>query len=383
MSKSCVIVDVGNDGVSGAVVNLSTGKDCAQFLSTVHEPVPSRDNFELKRFLDDVFSAFKTVINRLGTPSSRLVIFLASPFYASQTRIIRWQKAAPINISRSLVNQLVGEDRERFRQAEPRLYTEIINDRHEIVDGKIMQIKLNRYATANPYGQKASEIEIDNYISIGSTKILDRLRQIAQPLWHRHRLEFHSSSFVFFNLFRDWWHDVPRALLLNIGGEVTELSLVTDGVLAETVSYPLGRNSFFRQLTARLGTILAEAESLMKMYVTTDQHEAAAGKVEAVLGEIRVEWLAAFRELLRAISDNHFLADRIFLLADPVLAPVLASWIKESNFSNLVMMNRPSFEVIMFYDQAWRKLCRHGEKIIPGHYLLMDALFCDKISKVV
>ena len=182
-------MDIGDSGVGGALLVPKVDKKSVTSTSVIkfstHQELPWQDEVNLKRFLNDTASALKQVISDLLKASTsqglarprEVLCFLSAPFYASQSRVVKHISPDQFLVSAEMVDGLIKNDLETFAKNYPNLHSSIVNDHQRVIESKIMQFKLNRYPTHKPYGKEARELEIHNYVSIGSEKILSRLEE--------------------------------------------------------------------------------------------------------------------------------------------------------------------------------------------------------------
>ena len=393
MSKPALVIDLRSDCVSGALVEPKFDpKNCtvgSTLLKTSRREISSQTNFNLDRFFGDLVAALKQVLTELLTNAPRpnnLTCFLAAPFYASQTRTVKHERPAPVTVTKQLIENLVADDLRQFQASVPPLYREIPNDAHELIERKIMQIKLNRYETHSPFGQKAREIEINHYLSVGSRKVLDRFRELFRAGLPHARPVFHSFSFAFYALARDLSADdrhlsraAENTLLLDLGGEVTEISLMAQGILWETVSFPLGRNFLIRRLTETFKTVPEEALSALKIYRRGGHSQLAGKQILATLLAAGEEWLTRFKAALATLIETHLGTNKLLAVGDPETATIFLDWIKQASYRDLLISEK-GIRPTLLTDQTFSAAGRTRD--IPANFdlpLLLEIIFCDKL----
>ncbi|MEK7552504.1 MAG: hypothetical protein AAB505_00115, partial [Patescibacteria group bacterium] len=252
---------------------------------------------------------------------------------------------------------------------------------HELIEHKVMQIKLNRYVTNAPYGQHATEIEISHYASVGTERVLNRLRETFTPYLSGRTLVFHSFPFVFFTISRDLLNQ-HSALLLDVGGEVTELSLVANEVLWETVSFPFGRNFLLRRLAIELKTVPEEVISALKIYQRGGHNKLTTERINDALTECRREWLAAFKQALVALSESHFGSSQLWAVGDPLILSILLDWIKQTSYDDLLIAQR-AFKTSLLNNEILKDPCAERKiSLTTDSHLLLENIFHDRLMSL-
>ncbi len=385
------IIDIGSISVGGALVNLPRKKisqrkagTCVEIIKSVRHEAAIQENLDVRRFLAGMDTALKETLVELelsgqGRPS-RVICFLSSPFHASQTRLITHTETKPFTVTPKLVANLMAAELEKFKQTQKDLFARRGDHGHEVVENKIIQIKLNGYPTATPYRQRASEIAISNFISFTSKDVIDRFRNLIIGGWHQTRLEWHSFAFTFFNILNELLGTPQDFLLLDIGGEITELSLSWQGLLWNTASFPSGRNFVARELAREFATTGDEAYSSLKLYQSGHHRLAAAEKMAGALGPIKEKWLAAFRQSLSRVVDRSFLPANIYLVGDLDILPLFKEWLAEESFDSFAISNK-KFSVNIIAQDWIDRFCHHGPSVARDLSLMVEAIFCDKLVR--
>lgn len=386
------IFDIGSASVGAALVVPSRqGRSqrrgasvCTQIVFATRQRIILQENLELNRFLSNIAGALKLVAAavvkaRLGSPR-RLICFLSSPFYAAHTSLIKISRPAPFKITPVLVSELVSGEVERFKKQQAALFESRVGG-HEIVENKIIEIKLNGYPFDHPYDKKASEVEIADYLSIASSRVLNLFRRALILSFHLERVEFHSFALAGFAVLGNLFGPGENYIILDLGGEMTEISLVWRGVLWGTASFPLGSNSAVRRLAGEFKTSPAEALSNLHLYLKKRLDAAAAGRVEKTLvTTVKKEWLAAFRQALERLPEPYLLPANVYLVGEEGLAALFGGWLAEEEFVNLFSGGR--FSPRLLGKELLGHFCGHPPT--GGDLsLMMEAVYCDKILTVV
>jgi len=394
MSKPSLIIDIRSDSVGGALVEQKFDQEkravCSNFLKTSRREINFQTQLNLERFFSDLVEALKQVLSELITDHARpgsLTCFLSAPFYVSQTRVITQTWPEPVTITKHLIADLVEADVRQFESVTPSLYREILNDSHELIERKIMQIKLNRYETTTPLDKTASEIVISHYLSIGSERVLNRFRELFQTYLPHLRPVFHSFPFAFYIITRDssrigLSNELPseNLLLLDLGGEVAEISLVANGILWDTLSFPFGRNFLIRHLADDLRTVPEAALSALKIYRRGDANQLANDQTATALTRAGVEWLGHFKTALATLIETHLGTNTLLAVGDPIATPIFLNWIKGESYKDLLVSEK-GINSSLLTPQSFRNECSQELRNFGNDlYLLLEIIFCDKLK---
>ena len=388
MAKPVMIIDLSNDSVGGLLLDPTYDKEQAMFCSptraVTHVPLPFQPELNLERFLNQVIAALKTTLEALtrenNSRPARVVCFLSAPFYASQTRVVRHTAPEPFRVTTSLLNDLITTDLDQFIGQHPQLYSEVIEDAHQVIESKTMQIKLNRYLTHTPYDKVASEVELYHYVSIGSSRILGRFREVIQGFVHRAPIEFHSFPFALFSICRDHFGDQRYRFLIDIGAEVTEVLLLAEDILWESISFPAGRNGLIRELVKFLNTVPEEALSAFRTYRRGGQNKSTNERMVTALASFQKIWVGYFHETLQTLAGQHLIPRDILAIGDSLVAPLFLDWLKQEKYGEILVGNR-AFNTTLLTSSSLAGQCGYQLALPtePDEHLLVGSVFYDKL----
>jgi hypothetical protein len=379
--RLAAIIDIGSTSVGAALLDLSRLKKkpadpqvCAPVPFSVRHQVEFHEELNLERFMTGITGALEKAATDLlksghGAPA-KIVCFFSAPFSASQTMIIKEERPEPFTVTEKWLKEKVGAEVKKLEAALGQ----------KIYESKIMEIKLDGYQSERPFGQKAKLVEIANYVSLSTPAVEKTFRDNLIRLFHRSDVELHSFSFAFFNTIRDILGTHENMVLLDVGGEITEISLIWHGLLWTNVSYPQGRNRLFRQLTGALGLGAAETQSALKMYLEGTQHDQATEKLTAALAAPQTEWLGSFRQALDKLVENCLLPERIFIVGDPEFLPLFRRWLTETPFEGLITASK-RFNVEPLREDLLAHFCETGTGVSRDLSLMIEAIFYDRLSK--
>ena len=386
------IIDIGSTSVGGITLDYpkstkNAKEFCDRLSPTVREDISFQEDIDPPRYLEGINGALKKVARALvasgkGAPTE-VVCFLSAPFYASQTQRIKKAAAKPFLVTPKLLRDLVDEAVGRFKKNKPAFFQEPEGrnkDAHEIVESVLAKITLDGYELPDYHNQLAEELTTHHYLSLASSPILDRFRASIASAWPSAEVRFHSFAYAFYQALLGAAEGKKDFLVLDVGGEISEVSLIWQGVLLNTVSFPLGRNWLIRKLAKTLATTQAEAYSSLKLYHLKTQTPAVIEKINKVLALAKEEWFRVFRGAIEQAIDNSLLPENIFALADPVVIEIFRDWLKGKRFDNLTIGNK-NFSVNILPEDIFDRFCNHGSITTHDFTLMVEAIFCDIIKK--
>src|SRR3989344_3628965 len=237
-----VVFNIGSSSVCGALFWMRpTG--VPKIVFSVQEPIAPQAEVDPENFLALTLKALdvagaQIARSGIGAPK-KIFCVLSSPWYVSQNRIIRLEKSAPFVFNAKLADGLIDREIKLFEEEHMAAYLESGNKVRPI-ELKNIKTMLNNYEVLDPYNQKAKELEMTMFVSMGGEDVLSRMEDILSRHFHRKQVKFSSFLMASFTVVRDMYVHQDDFLLVDIGGEVTDISMVKKNLLRESMSYPMG-----------------------------------------------------------------------------------------------------------------------------------------------
>ncbi len=257
---------------------------------------------------------------------------LAAPYYLSHTALIKFQEKEAFTVTPKLVADLMSGYRQST-DPEYEAHDEAkIGASHRVVGERVVSIKVNGYTTAAPYGKRATRIDL----SVFKTDIASALANTLEREIRKHvscPISFEPLSLAVYVALRDHVRFTPDFLFVVVGNEVTDVSLVRDFTLLETVSFPFGRLALIRHISRSLQTSSELVQSALMMYVKNAMNEAEKSRMNGALGTGATRWFPAFEKALVELSDESTVPSEVFLVADADVQLVIKNYIETDSFS--------------------------------------------------
>ncbi|TRZ53327.1 hypothetical protein D4R99_01060 [bacterium] len=310
------MVDIGSSSVGAAAVLLSSGYKPKVFYS-VREEMIFQKNFSFERFASSMLKTLGKVLTDISVvklpdhSGKTFSCFLSSPWYASQTIILEKKTDVPVMVDEKFLYELQKKEIEDFKVRE----IEKIGRDAVILETKTIQTKLNGYETGDPFGKKAQEIEVAIYASISSEKIVKAITERVKKVFHMSSPQFYSFSLASFTAIRDMFHE-KNFLFMDISGEASDLSVVRNHILEETIAFPIGKNSVIRKIAEETALDFQESASLFRMVKDEDLEKTAGRKIKKAMLAAGKEWILSFQNALSSASTEESFPKDIFVTAD-------------------------------------------------------------------
>lgn len=307
-----IVFHIGSASVGAGLLRLECGKG-PHVMYSLRELIPYRDSVAPERFIADMLGALKKVNARISSEALQAVghkfkakhvyYVLSSPWTVTQAKVASIREQKPFVLTKARVDHIVDS---QTKAAEGL----------QLFEKRVVDVKLNGYQIADPYGKKARSADISLFMGFVPKTILNGVIDSAARTYHPKDTRLASFALASYLAARDIFHDQSDFIFLDIGGELSDVSVVRDGAVVETASFPLGRNSIIRKLQVDLGISAEEVISLVRTYEEGVADESLAAGLRPVLDAATTAWMSGFREALDRIASGKTLPRQAYLVVN-------------------------------------------------------------------
>ncbi|MBU1557888.1 hypothetical protein KKC45_02910 [Patescibacteria group bacterium] len=385
------VFDIGSASVGGALVLLSEGKK-PKILYSTRKQMSFQDSLDIKKFTTSMLLSLAETVSDLEKVGFSHLNFLkvknkgirecfcffSSPWNVSYTKIIEVNKENPFTVSSELIDSFVRKEEEDFLNSELDILDK--NNGAELMDRKIIQFKLNGYKVNNPYRKKINSAEVSLFLSVANKNILDKVENAIGKSFHLEKLHVHSFTLAGFLSLRDLFDGEDDFIFLDVSGEVTDISFVKDGVIRETQTFPLGRNSFIRKIIKEFNNTYGLSVSMIKSLQSGELDEVTKTKLNNSLLEVKKQWSDFLERGMLELSDGSILPKNIFILADDDIGKLLKELVEEEKFVKLVFPDYNKVaNPILINSQKIDDFCNFGGNKDKDVFLGIETLFINRL----
>ncbi|MBI4114505.1 MAG: cell division FtsA domain-containing protein [Candidatus Niyogibacteria bacterium] len=289
-------------------------------------------------------------------------VLLASPWYFSQTRIVTIKKDIPFVADKKTLKESLDKETETFlADAGERFSGE--KGEYRIVEMSFMRILMNGYEVNEFLNKHARELTLDMYISLSLRKFIEGVDHVITSHFSPREILFYTAPFVFFKTIKQFWsHDAGQnifdvdegVVVVDIGGEVTDVTIIRKGIIEETFTFGKGMHFIVRRIASAFSLSPKDAFSLFRAW---EKDEVAASKktsIESLVVSAIQEWRALFEKVLREASDHILLPANIIVAGEGAYLSGFSKALQGPSFQEFVLQHQ-SFRVTVLEP----KLIRH------------------------
>jgi len=388
-SELAIVFHIGSSSVAAGLVRLHKGK-IAHVIYTIREEIAYRDTVLAERFLNDMIEALKRVNARLAKEGivhlkftefgslkpQRIFYIFSSPWSVTQTKIATIQKTEGFVVTKELIDT-VSLEQERIFETEM-LGKADLADKLQTVEKRVVQIKLNGYEVEDPYGKKATRADISLFMSLIPKAVVDKVFDVSMATYHAKDTEIFSFPLVSFSVLREVFHTEKDFICVDVGGELSDVSVVRDGLIIETASFPQGRHFLIRKIKEAFSTSPEQALSLIRLYLAGHAENNIEEKLKPIIDQASKEWSASLHKTLTDISLKVALPTHVFALIHNDFVPFFMKSLTDEKVTEFGFRETPLAVVLVNHD-ALRSVVDFGKHADRDPFIAVLATFVQRV----
>lgn len=378
-SHTVALFDIRSASVGAALVEVKKGEK-PEVLYHNRLPLSFQENLNFDFFMRSMLGVLlqsslqlqSEGIKGSGRKIGSIVCVFSSPWFISQTRILKTKKQSSFVVSRRFLEECIEKARSDFQSSKLAREAENLNRKAVLIEHHVIQTILNGYPVSHPYGKEAYEALIALFMSMISEDVLGKVKEIFEKVFRVDDVAFHSFALASFLVLRDLFYNDDNFLLVDISGEVSDVSIVYNDILYETASFPLGKNSIIRELRKEEKMLPEEAHTALRL--------SAEGALSspAALAVTRVEkrWLDALKEALKSLGDDLPLPQKMFVTADRDVSLWFEKTLQKGDFSEVAYAAQPFSPLFLGHKELHPHVSFGREAFDP--FIAVLALFLER-----
>jgi cell division ATPase FtsA len=225
--------------------------------------------------------------------------------------------------------------------------------------------------------KKINELEMTIFISMGEERVLKEIENTIGKYFNFNQIRFSSFNLSFFTVVRDMHTMQEDFLLLDIDGEVTNISMVKKNVLRESMTFPLGRNFLLREIASSLKCTLNEASSLFSLFINKHTEKSITQKMTLIMDQIKIKWLKSFQESLSNLSSDISIPSTLYIVTEKSSAEFFSQIIKDEQF-NQYALTESKFKIIFLDIQTFHNIAVFNDSSIKEPSLIIDSIYINR-----
>ncbi len=385
-----LLLDIGNGTVTGAFVYFKTGQK-PKFIGTSKMSFPIMEIPDSERLMTGMSTILESMLVEMMKTSSgkgfwkllkvsKALVTFSSPWFILKTKNIHLEEEKEFVITKAFLDDIVEKEEKKFEEELKKEAGVESQLTFQVVERSIMHTKINGYALENTLDKKTKAFDAMLCMSIISNEVIESVTSYILKYVHipKERVLIHSFPLASFTVVRDMQKDNSSFFLMDITGEVTDMTIVDDNIITQTATIPSGRNFLIRQIVKSFDSNSDIAESILHMYLEKKLDDETSKKVETILIDAEKEWSIYFESALTELSPTLEIPNNIYLTADDDVAQIFIEFLNmpktdaTSNFRRNAKIHRLDKETLI-------NNCNVSPGIHVDEFILILAIFYNKM----
>lgn len=309
---------------------------------------------QLKEALTSLLPSYAKLYPKL----TRVAVVTASPWFSAEVKSLTSKAEKPVKVSAGSVKKMVADFKEKNPAA----------GNHTVLEALPITVEVNGYRTRvrNPvYGKSLS---VTFYESITDTSLLSTVRDTIHSTFAGAGVLWHTTPLVYAEtLLRI--SDEDHATVVDIGGEVTDVMLLSHQRIAYVGSIPIGSRTIARAVAGGKEPALGDSMSRLSMFARAELSSKEMQSISASLVTASADWQKAFLDILATAGNTVPLSHRVFVVGERDELPWLSQVVSGSESRG----QRPI--PIIVTNDFFSGTVSFGDDGIFDSSLVLDALF--------
>lgn len=250
-----------------------------------------------------------------------------------------------------------------------------------IIENTFTHMKINGYSISNNIGKKTDNFDISLYSSLVPNNIVKDLLSIIHKHTHLNNDKIHLNSFplVFFYALKNMFSATNSFLFMNVEGETTSLTLVHDGGINRSISFPSAKNFIMRKIAKNLDVSPEIAESMLHMYNSEKLDKEFMQKISETLEDVEKEWSIYLEDSLSDFAKNISLPSVIYMMAESDVAILYKNFLKKAK-SQSVITFRKNLNIVQIDNNSFSNFCTFDLNAKNDLHIASIAVFHNKVG---
>lgn len=370
-----VIFDIGSASVGGAVVFFD--KEVPRITYNTRVQLPFQEIAEEKRLLPQIEEILAQVANDIQKKGlqpkqgqyvipQEIVCVFSSLWSNTESTKVSFEHKEKFVVTESIMDKLLVQIHESKKEEK--------KDEEIVVEEIVVSSILNGYPTQSPLGKEVQNIEVTFLESTITKELHTKIQDVVHKVFSPDiPLLLRSFTLVAFSVTRDTFEDIKDFLLVDVTGEITDITVVRDSILGDTLSFPYGKNTIVRDIVKKNKSVPEDVMARIKIAFTNDE-----SKMKGDIFEEEKKWTEMFGKACEELSSiTNPLPKNVFLIVDTDYKKWFSSMIEKIDFRQFTA-TQEAFHVNYLIGEQSDGVYVLENGAILDNFLIIDSLFYNR-----
>lgn len=378
-SKKIILFDFRSSSVAASIIAIDEEISLPKILFVRREhyyfsEAPKADEFimrahiALKKLIQEI-NHFKISDPTVENVISEVRILYGAPWYTPNFLDIHHEQDKDFIFTKELLSKILKNTDKKLE----------INPESEIIEKNLSSILINGYETTDPFKKKTKDIKMSFYLSYVATETKVEIERIIKNGLHVENIYNHSHTAVLHSFLKNNFHSANNYVLLDVSGEMTEITIVRNSFFKKHVTIPVGSHIFSRKLAEISGYDLHTAWSHLNIFIDQKNEPLIKRKISNVFEDIKDHYLKLIKESFTQEKVVDIPAT-IFIIADQEVRSLVKNIFESHDgYAGTLKMSRKP-DVISFNKGTFSNLCLYAPGINTDNIISIFSNFVKMYS---
>jgi hypothetical protein len=354
--KRALILDIDSSSLGACIVEF---QEKPVLVDVKRMPLGTGTNREPEALIPQLREALGAVIpsyakKHLGITD--VFVVAASPWFAATLRTLASKSERPVRVSRSSIQRIVSDHRKTEHDAAGHAALEVLP----------VTVLVNGYRSMVSKPVMGTALAVTLYESFSDTSFVQTVTDAVRSSLGKARISWHTTPLAYTEtLLR--LSDEDHATVVDVGGEVTDVVVLSHQTVAFVGSIPIGSRTIARALQGTGG--LADSMSRLSLFARGELAEKEMQATAAALTTASAEWQKQFAAALDQAGNSVPVPHRVFVVGERDELP----WFTQVLMGTSVRGQRPLPTVVNA--DYFAGTVTFGDGGVFDASLVLDALF--------
>lgn len=314
--KIGVAFDIGTSSVSAAVFSYTRSTPCRPHMIAVHRmAIDSLSDITADSLRRTVARYLKNLLGKvhesIGTRAIERITFgLAAPFYVASTLKLKHTRTnSALSITTEELQSILAEGEKNFLGS----HTRGSDTSLALFTKMPLKAFVNGYRVPRAVGTKGKTLDVTVRYEATTHAFTEELTAPFQALHTKARTRITTIPLAYVQILRETMHTDDGIVIIDIGGEITEISIVSDGILQHVVSIPAGVSFIVRRIAEALRIPYADARFIIRRFTEQTLEAEKTVVVANIITQAVADWQDTCIKEFDAYAAEDTLPARILL----------------------------------------------------------------------
>lgn len=360
--KNILIFDIGSSAINVSYL-LKKENEIAAFSPFSHTRLPLLENPDFNHIERHVRKAIKEIADDVCKKNATkrpdlIYLMFSAPWYLAESKNVRIIRRETFTVTAELIDKMMDDEIELFIRKAKEKFDD--PDGVEILERGKMKFVLSGYPIRNPYGKETNKLELSIYLSVAKKNFVRNIEDILKHFFGNAEIKAVSEAYALFKILSEMANPQEGFLVVDVGGEVTEIYLVRGGILEDSRSFIWGANLVIRRVAAALNMELGEALSFFSAQAGGDMKNNIDEKLSSAALGVCSEWQHFLTGSLSELSRSSPLPQTLIVLGGVAGSDILKKCIDSPDFASLTILGKPFNVINLIPDNFSEKILISG-----------------------